>query len=119
MQTTPHTVVVVDDDPAVRSLVEALLKQRGYGVITVPNGNNALAAIESRQEAIYALISDLEMPGMNGIDLMCQIAERWPEIRLILISGTKPQLERVSRLGIVFVSKPFRPQELLAALDSR
>ena len=80
------TLLCVDDDPQIRGLYEALLGSHGYEVIVASSGRQALKVFHSNQE-IDAVISDYEMPGMNGVELAAKLKLCNPTIPVIMVSG--------------------------------
>ena len=81
----PVRILVVEDEPAVRLLLEELLQQDEHTVVTVPDGHQALEAVAN---AAYDLVlTDYAMPGMSGKELALALKSRWPELPVIMISG--------------------------------
>lgn len=81
----PFRILVVDDEPAIRTVYELLLKSNGYEVRTAADGFQALA--ELRRGVPDLLMSDLSMPNMNGFELLSVVRRRFPQIAVIAISG--------------------------------
>jgi len=110
-----RTILVVDDDPSVRSLIVEALRQGGEYIATeAADGKEALEALRSN---LYDLvISDIHMPGMNGMDLLSRIREINPAISVILITAFPSVGLSVSAMktgAVDFITKPFRIDELL------
>lgn len=80
----PH-VLVVDDEFLVAILFEDALKERGFRVTVCHSGADALAVQDTDPAA--AVVTDLRMPGMNGMELLRRLRERWPEIPVLVVSG--------------------------------
>src|SRR5450755_3024217 len=113
MTATPETVLLVDDDPAVLKVLGALLAQDGLEPVLANSGLEAMAVLESRP--IDAVVTDLRMPGMDGMQLLAELSERWPEIRSVVLTaqGTIPLAVEAMRLGAAdFVLKPFDREEV-------
>ena len=87
------TLLCVDDDPGIRELYEAMLGSHGYEVLLAEGGYEALNLFRSRKKEIDAVISDYEMPGMNGAQLAAELKRYDPDIPVIVISGSLPVLE--------------------------
>ena len=110
-----ESVMVVEDDEAVRSLAVAVLKRFGY---TVSSAVNGLEAMETYQQAggnIDLLVSDVVMPGRGGRDLVAALREIRPELPVIFISGDPRELtssEIADSPRTAFIQKPFKPQTL-------
>ena len=112
---TSGTVLLVDDEEIVRASTADMLADLGYQVIQAISAGEALKLFESGVHADF-LLTDHLMPGMTGSDLACEVRNRWPRRRVLLISGfaeaegVAPDLPRLT--------KPFRQSELAAALAS-
>ena len=106
------TVLVVEDDDSVRALICRILVRSGFDVLEATNGLEALDLVE---ESIDLVISDVMMPVMGGVDLTKRLAERYPELKVILTSGySEAEISRdIRQLGGPFLSKPFSPQALI------
>jgi two-component system response regulator AtoC len=107
-------VLIVDDDPALGIVLEALLRQAGMSADVVKSGEAALAAVEA---GIYdAILSDVKMPGMDGMELLKRLATRCPDVPVILLTahGTVPlAVEAMKRGAADFLLKPFERDEIL------
>jgi len=117
-------VLVVEDDPAVRSLVRRVLEGAGYEVAAASSGDEALA-LASRDGGTRLVLTDVALPGMNGLDLARRLAAERPQVRVLFMSGyIEPSLAVASGLdpGQELLRKPFAAEELLrrvrAALDA-
>lgn len=112
------TVMVVEDEPAVRNMVAQLLERAGYDVIAVGDGLEAMTAAASGQ-TIDVLVTDVVMPNMSGISLADQMMDRYPLLGVILLSGYTAEtlnIERVAARGATFVPKPITSQRLIQAV---
>ncbi|MBV7539103.1 EAL domain-containing response regulator [Duganella sp. sic0402] len=86
-------VLVVEDSVVQRSYLIGLLRQLGFGEISeAGDGNEALRILEGAAEPMYLVLTDLEMPGMDGIELTCQLRERRLTENLIVVSARDPRL---------------------------
>ncbi len=113
------TLLVVEDEPAVRDMTTAVLQRAGYTVIAVADGVEALARIESLTAPIDVLVSDVVMPDMSGLELGETVLERYPDTGLVLLSGYTAETLDLSKLiarGAIFVSKPIGTRVLLDAI---
>jgi CheY-like chemotaxis protein len=77
------TILLVDDDPGVRYALTEVLRDRGYRVVGVDSGAKALAMLDG----VDVVVTDLSMPGMDGLELVSQIAARAPALPVILFSS--------------------------------
>lgn len=118
------TCLVVDDDEAVRGALTGVLRHSGYFVVDVGSGADALAFLE--KQSVPLVLSDLNMPGMDGVTLLKTIQERWPEVAVVVVSGVAEVdvAVRCLQLGALdYITKPFQLAEVRArlqqALDKR
>jgi PAS domain S-box-containing protein len=113
-----ETVLVVEDEPAVRSLVQTVLERHGYIVLVAEDGAGALDVVDKHPGPIHVLLTDIVMPGMNGRDLAGVVTARRPSIRVIFMSGYTADIP--TDLGVeggpLFLSKPFSEQALTSKL---
>ena len=101
------TVLVVEDDRAVRLLFTKVLQRAGYDVISCENGALALEAARHQIDKIDAIVTDARMPGIQGARLIARIRALRPAIPAILVSGSDP--ENGADHSIVFLTKPVSP----------
>ncbi|MGL1935832.1 MAG: sigma-54 dependent transcriptional regulator [Fibrobacterales bacterium] len=107
------SVLVVDDEPHIRKIVSLALSSLGITVFESPSGEAALEVV--KEESIDVVISDLQMPGMNGDQLIVQLKEEQPHIQSIVITayGDMETVVKVMRAGASdFIAKPFENSEL-------
>ena len=110
------TVLLVEDEPMVRSVAERALTRHGYTVITADNGEDALEII-AKNEPIDLLISDVVMPGMDGPTMVREARQSRPELKILFISGyAEEQLRKsIDIENVNFLPKPFSVTELAEA----
>ncbi len=111
-------ILVADDEPAIRKFVRANLEARDYETILVPDGEEALAAIE--KELPDLLILDLMMPKMDGFDV-CRRLREWSQIPIIVLSARGGEMDKVKCLEMGaddYITKPFGVDELLARVKA-
>ena len=111
-----ETILLVEDEAAVRSLVLAVLSQAGYRVIEASGGEEAIATAGRIAETIDLVVTDVVMPGMNGRALAASLVAARPGLRVIFMSGyTDDILARhgVLEPGTFFLAKPFTTTALL------
>ena len=107
-------VLLVDDDPAVGKVLGALLTQAGIDNQFAPNAAEALAALQQRPFDV--VVTDLRMPGMDGLELLRRVAASWPETSVVMLTahGTVPLAVEAMKAGAAdFVLKPFDREEIL------
>ena len=106
-------ILVVDDDKNIRRTVSMALESLDYFVHTAFDGKDAMVQLTGDKYDL--IITDLKMPGMNGMELLEQAISKYPEIKIVLISahGTVDNAVEAMKLGAVdFLQKPFTPKEL-------
>jgi two-component system cell cycle sensor histidine kinase/response regulator CckA len=110
------TVLLVEDEPMVRSVAERALTRHGYTVITADNGEEALEIID-KGDQIDLLISDVVMPGMDGPTMVRKARESRPELKILFMSGyAEEQLRNsIDIENVNFLPKPFSVTELAEA----
>jgi CheY-like chemotaxis protein len=109
----PARILVVDDDQAVRDFACEALSQQGHAVLAARDGVEALEILEKEAAAIDLMVTDVVMPGLNGFSLASVVKGRWPEIRILYVTGfyELAQAEMGERFGNV-LQKPFRARQL-------
>ena len=110
------TVLLVEDEPMVRSVAERALTRHGYTVITADNGEDALEILSSG-ETIDLLISDVVMPGMDGPTMVREARKSWPDLKILFMSGyAEEQLRKsIDIENVNFLPKPFSVTDLAEA----
>ena len=114
------TVLVADDEPALRAAAARVLRGAGYRVLEAAHGEEALAVAAAAEARIDVLVTDVVMPGLGGVELAERVAERDPGVRIVYMSGY-PQSHLAAAGGLAgghaFVDKPFGVETLLAAVQ--
>jgi CheY-like chemotaxis protein len=113
---TPATVLVVDDAAFVRNWASEVLAGHGHRVLTASGADEALAIAQA--EPIDAVVSDVVMPGLDGLDLVARLHALVPGVPAILMSAYS---ERIALKGAAvegrYLQKPFPAADLIAAVD--
>jgi PAS domain S-box-containing protein len=110
-----ETVLVVEDDPALRRLISMSLEKRGYTVLAAEDGTEAIRILESNPGKIDLVVSDIMMPKLNGLELRKKAILLRPEMRFLLISGyAEDTIGETAHLpqDAGYLEKPFLPIEL-------
>ena len=110
-------ILVVDDDASLRRVLEYNLAKEGYAVLTADSGEQALALLDA--ERVDLLITDIKMPGMDGMDLLRRVRQASPETQVIVITafGTIEMAVEAMKAGAFeYVTKPFNRDELSLAV---
>jgi PAS domain S-box-containing protein len=109
------TILLVDDDPHVRSVSSSYLESRGYRVLATQSGQAALEVL-ARTERIDLILVDMAMPGMNGIEVIRRARERRPGLRALLVTGYADTLAFSPADGDLVLHKPYRLEKLAEAI---
>ena len=111
-----ETILVVEDEEAVRKLAKRILQTAGYTILTAADGVEALLLCESHQDTIHLVLTDIVMPRMGGSELAERLAKVRPETRILYMSGYSPDglgLHGILDAGVQVVGKPFKAPELI------
>lgn len=114
-----ETILLVEDEPSVRSLVRKTLDRLGYRVLEARNGDVAIGIAAAHEGAIAALLTDVVMPGLSGPELAAHLADARPEIRVVYMSGYTDKVGTTPNLGhanVELLTKPFSTHELASAV---
>jgi len=110
-----ETVLLAEDEAAVRAVARHALERQGYTVLEASSGEAALDLAERHSGRIHLLLTDVIMPGMNGRALALRLSELRPDLRVVYMSGyTEEAITRhgVLEPGLTYVQKPFTPEGL-------
>jgi two-component system cell cycle sensor histidine kinase/response regulator CckA len=116
-ESVTKTVLLADDEPAVRMVVEKILRSAGYQVIATKCGIEAGDLAKKHAGGIDVLVSDIVMPGVSGVELAKSVQKARPDTKVLLMSGYFPDgLEFLE--GWKFLRKPFSPGLLTETLEN-
>jgi CheY-like chemotaxis protein len=111
-------ILVVDDDPGVRSLASKVLAGQGYLTLEAADGEEAFALFSQQAGRVGVLVSDVVMPGLQGPELAARLRGVDPDLKVVLMSGyTEASSDSVGSMlepGMRFLQKPFSPADLVA-----
>jgi signal transduction histidine kinase len=110
-----ETILVVEDEASVRDLVKGVLERQGYSVLEARDGLEALEVCERHSGPIDLTLTDVVMPQMSGKELAARLKEKYPEMKVIFMSGYTEDSAIRSRIlekSAAFVQKPFGPEAL-------
>jgi PAS domain S-box-containing protein len=115
-----ETILLVEDDPSVRKIMERFLQRHGYRVLKASNGHEALSLWAKHHAEIDLLYTDMIMPeSMNGLELTGRLRQEKPGLKVIISSGYSTELTGLKDMaapGITFLPKPFSPEVLTATI---
>lgn len=112
---TPHTVLIADDDAAIRLLLDRALRAFGFQVIVAGDGHEARRLAEAHDGPLHLLVTDVEMPGLSGVELAAALEATRPGLAVLFVSGRAfPQAVAAAMRGraAAFLAKPFGLEEL-------
>lgn len=115
-----ETILAVDDQLTIRSMIKAILDGAGYDVITASDGNEAIGLAQSNQ--FDMVITDINMPNMNGFDLLQNIKKMpdYNHIPILMLTTETSSIKKSIAKGAGangWLSKPFNPTRLLTAVE--
>jgi two-component system cell cycle sensor histidine kinase/response regulator CckA len=109
------TILVVDDEPAVRKLAQLILEQRGYSVLNAADGREAVDSFRDNANQIVAVLLDMTMPVMSGKEAFRQIRDIRPDVPVIVSTGYSESVA-IEQFGtdaaIAFIQKPYTVTKL-------
>jgi DNA-binding response OmpR family regulator len=114
LQEHSSVVLVADDDALFRKLITLLMRQDGHFVLSAANGHEGLEISRRYPGSIDLLITDMEMPRLNGTDLCTHLLEERPGIRVLVLSGGGMSEIISQNVRLPFLPKPFDPKTLKA-----
>ena len=104
-------ILVIDDDESIRFLLRAVLEFQGYDVIEAENGYEGLLCYQA--EPADLVITDMQMPVMDGLELLMELQRTFPRVKVIAISGGRRTLEVARTFTPHTFEKPFSLEEVL------
>ncbi len=113
----PATILLVDDDEALRRFVRRILMQQGFHVIEASDGAEALEVASAYDQPVDLLLTDVIMPKVNGLALARRLLQERPAIRVLYMSGyMEKSMLLAKHPESVLLQKPFTPETLIAAV---
>lgn len=110
------SILAVDDDPAMLRLLASALSRAGYRTVDAQSGEQALALLET--EKVDAIITDLAMPGMPGLEFMRRVRERDPDLPILVVTGAPAVDTAIGSIDVGvfrYLTKPITPAEIVRA----
>jgi two-component system cell cycle response regulator CpdR len=112
-------VLIADDEDSMRLLVGRAIAMDGHDIVTAEDGAEALEILNSEQGAFDLLLTDIQMPIMDGIALALAVARDFPDLTILLMTGFADQRERAHGLNAIvhdIVTKPFSVADIRTAV---
>lgn len=114
----PSSILYVEDDALLALTIVDVLEDAGYSVISAPDGQSAIAALEDRANDLAALVTDVRLPGLNGWIIARHARKLNPAIPVVYVSGDSgPQWSDEGVPGSTYLQKPFANGQLVEALE--
>jgi two-component system cell cycle sensor histidine kinase/response regulator CckA len=113
---TGKQILIAEDEPMIRSLLQRLLNLWGYRTLVAEDGKRALEVADQHPGEIDLLLSDVTMPGMGGPELAEKLTKKRPRLKVILMSGFS-QAQIILQRGWQFLQKPFTPRDIKKKID--
>jgi two-component system cell cycle sensor histidine kinase/response regulator CckA len=110
-----ETILLVEDDHTVRTLARVVLERYGYKVLEACDGQEALKRVLHHPSNVDLMVTDMVMPGMNGLQLIDEFSPRNPDANILIMSGysqTGLTDTEIRRRGLSYIQKPFLPEAL-------
>lgn len=120
-----ETLLVVDDEPLMTDLLRQFMTKRGFRVLRAASGEEALTVVGQETGRIDLVITDMTMPGMNGIEVAEKLVERAPDLPVMIATGhdTGGAMETMPSNVVAIVQKPYHNRTLVeqirAILDAK
>jgi two-component system, NtrC family, response regulator AtoC len=108
-------VLVADDELNMRRVLEAMLRREGYDVITAANGVEALGGMEKSKGGVHTVITDLKMPGLDGMGLLKRLSADYPDVPVVMITAhgsVESAVEAVKLGAFDYLEKPFEQEQI-------
>ena len=113
------TILVIDDDPTQRRLLQAAVEKAGFACRTAPDGETGIAMSCDAREAIDVVLLDLTMPGLSGMETLDKLTERRAELPVIMLtatSGIDTIVQSMRRGAVDFIVKPANPERVVVSI---
>jgi CheY-like chemotaxis protein/anti-sigma regulatory factor (Ser/Thr protein kinase) len=114
-----ETILLVEDEPTLRSMTRQVLEENGYNVLEAPNGLDAIALSEKHEGPLHAVLTDVMMPHMSGAELAERIRMAHLDVKIVFMSGYTDESvfgQMPPDPNVTFVQKPYTPKSLLRIL---
>lgn len=113
-----QTILVVDDEDAIRKICKTILEMHGYDVLTAANGDAALETLKTDSQNVDLILLDMTMPGISGLDFLSISKETYPQIPVVLCSGYLGGVPEDFEEDCVKLPKPYSASKLVGTVSS-
>lgn len=113
----PPTILIVEDDALLRDVAAETLRQEGYRTVEAADATEALVALDSHAD-IRLLVTDINMPGISGLDLVGMAGRRRPELKIVVTSGRHALGSDMLPDAVVFLAKPYSASRFIGVVRS-
>jgi DNA-binding response OmpR family regulator len=111
-------ILVIDDEPGIRKVIDRLLKQFGYETLLASNGADGLRLFDMHAPEVALVLLDWNLPGTSGKETLAELLKRRPDLRVIVVTGGAEATtdEHATADSVSILLKPFTPTELMLAV---
>jgi DNA-binding response OmpR family regulator len=116
-----RTVLLVEDDEDTRFSLARTLVREGYLALSAPTGHDAVGVVRGEAAPLDAVLLDVDLPDVNGVDLCARLRELRPDLPVVVCSGqaTGDEVAQLLGMGVLcYIQKPVAPAELLASVGA-
>jgi len=113
-------ILVIDDEPGIRKLIDRMLKQLGYQTLLAANGADGIRVFDSFAPDIALVLLDWNLPGTSGKETLAHLLQRRPDLRVVLVTGAPEATtdEHATKDTVSILLKPFTPAELTLTVQA-
>ena len=120
MDISSFKILCVDDEPNILSALRRMFMLSGFDIEEASSGAEAIKKLEEKE--FHLVLSDMQMPGMNGAELLAQIRERWPKVMRLMLTGTADLKAAISAINegeiYRYLTKPWNDEEVVSTIKS-
>lgn len=116
-----RSILIVDDAPLYQEMLKAIVEKLGFIAEICGDGSQAIPLLTANHGAYAAVLLDIYMPEIDGISTLGHISSNWPQLPVIIISGSDDTADAKSAAGLGahgYIKKPFQPQQILTTLQT-
>ncbi len=118
ISSVPITIMVVDDEPQLTSMLRDFMVRQGFQVLTADSASQALAELSSASHEVSLVVTDMTMPDMSGADLAAVLSSRCAKLPVVILSGYELSARDMPANVAAVMQKPVRNSSLVAQIRS-